>query len=284
MEMPLIAVVTPVYNGANTIEKSIQSLLSQTFTDWINIIINDGSTDKTKEVLDKYEQDKRFVIIHFDENQGRAIARQVALEKVLELDVKYMCMLDADDMYYRDKLEWQYDYMENNPEISLMSCSLGYIDTELNLKGVLESYKEEKQLYFDNYKNYHPVPHACSIIRVKDIENISFDTNLTLGQDQDFMIRMLINKKYAFIPRIGYLYNRNDSFSFKKYKKSLELSVYAKKKINASRRLIFKLKIINFIKLIMVGLLTLFNKQDLYLNKIGRKTNEKELKEHLIKL
>lgn len=280
MTRPKVAIVTPVYNGEETIEKSIQTILSQIYNNWICVIINDGSTDGTKTILEKYENDERFLIVNLENNVGRGEARKQALKIVQNINADYMCMLDADDLYYNDKIDWQVEYMQTNPDIALLSCSIGYIDSENNLLGVLETFNEVKVLSFDNYLNYIPVPHACSIIRVNQIDDVTFDEKLKLGQDQDFMIRMLLNKKYAFVPKIGYLYNRTDSFSFSKYKKSLDYSLYAKKKLNLSQSYFLKLKAINTLKIAVVGILSLINKQDLYLDKIGRKANNTELEEH----
>lgn len=280
MIRPKVAIVTPVYNGEETIEKSIQTILSQTYNNWICVIINDGSTDSTKTILEKYENDERFLIVYLERNVGRGEARKQALKIVQKINADYMCMLDADDLYYNDKIDWQVEYMQANPDIALLSCAIGYIDSENNLLGVLETFNEVKVLSFDNYLNYIPVPHACSIIRVNQIGDVTFDEKLKLGQDQDFMIRMLLNKKYAFVPKIGYLYNRTDSFSFSKYKKSLDYSLYAKKKLNLSQSYLLKFKAINTLKTLVVGVLSLINKQDLYLDKIGRKANDTEIKKH----
>lgn len=284
MKNERIAVVTPVYNGAETIEKSIRSLLDQTFDSWVNVIVNDGSTDETRKILEKYQNDERFYIINLENNVGRGAARKIALEKVKEIDAKYMCMLDADDLYYSDKLKWQYDYMELHPDIALLSCSIGYIDHDNKLVGVLETFDKEQIMEFDHYINYKAVPHACSIIRLSETGEVTFDEKLLLGQDQDFMIRMLIKKKYAFIPKIGYLYNRADSFSFKKYKKSLHLAFYAKKKLQLGALDLLKIYIINQVKIMYVGILCLVGKEKIYLNKIGRPTLQNELQEHQTKL
>lgn len=284
MENDRIAIVTPVYNGGQTIEKSIKSLLAQTFSGWVSVIVNDGSTDETQKILEKYQNDERFYIINLKTNVGRGAARKIALEKVKEMNVRYVCMLDADDLYYSDKLKWQYDYMELHKDIALLSCSIGYIDDESKLLGVLETFDKEHILTFDRYTDYKAVPHACSIIRVSEIGNITFDEKLLLGQDQDFMIRMLMKKKYAFIPKIGYLYNRADSFSFKKYRKSLHLAFYAKKKLGFSTLDLLKIYAIHRIKIAYVGILCLFGKEKIYLNKIGRPPFQNELEEHESKL
>src|SRR5699024_9540643 len=118
------------------------------------------------------------------DNKGRGMARKLGLEKVREINAKYMCMLDVGDYYYTNKLEWQFDYMENNRYVSLTSCNMGYIDNNLNLLGVQETVPKQQFFSFDNYSQYTPVPHASSIIRVSDIGDITFDEDLKLGQDQ----------------------------------------------------------------------------------------------------
>jgi glycosyltransferase involved in cell wall biosynthesis len=277
---PKIAVVTPVYNGEKIIEQSIKSLLAQTFTDWVSVIVNDGSTDNTAKILEKYRYDDRFIVIDLEKNYGRPFARNLALEKVKEINAKYMCMLDADDLYYTDKLEWQFDHMEINSELSFMSCSLGYIDSDINLVGVLECYEEDTHFHFVDYKYYNSLPHACSIIRVNDIGDVTFDPKMSYAQDQDFMIRLLKNKKYSYVPRIAYLYNRTDSFSFKKYKKTKLLEIYSKGKLGYSTFDLFKYKLYEYFKLGIVFILSFFNLEKLYLKKIGRTPTKEELIQH----
>jgi glycosyltransferase involved in cell wall biosynthesis len=284
MKNSKIAIITPVYNGAHTIEKSIKSLLDQTFKDWINIIINDGSTDETKHILEKYRDEDRFYIIDLEKNIGRGAVRKMALQKAKDTNAKYMCMLDADDLYYQDKLQWQYEYMEHHPDVALLSCSIGYIDDENKLTGVLEVFDKECFLEFHSYKNYIPVPHACSMLRISQIDDVTFDDKLSLGEDQDFMIRMLIRKKYAFVPKIGYLYNRARSFSFKKYKKSLSIDLYAKKKLDLKSFDLLKIYLLNKFKLLYVGIICLLGKESVYFDKIGRQPFDAELNEHKINL
>lgn len=202
--MAEITVVTPVFNGEQTILKSIRSLQNQTFKNWCCIIVNDGSTDNTKSILDNLN-DERFNIVHFDKNMGRPIARQRALELVT---TKYMCMLDSDDWYYPEKLQVQFDYMEENDDVTLMSNALGVTNINGELIRVLAPFHQRINLTYSVPLKYFQVPHASSIIRVSDIKQINYNSKLKLGQDQDFMRRLLLGKKYVFCPRVLYIYNR----------------------------------------------------------------------------
>lgn len=276
--MNKIGVVIPVYNGAKTIEKSIKSLLYQKYRDWVAIIINDGSTDDTKKILDNYNNDDRFCIYHFHKNKGRPYARQMGLDIIKDKNLIYMCMLDADDWYYPNKLQFQYDFMENNSNITLLSSAIGVTSEKNNLFKVIKPFSDFTKLKFTNFKNYQKIPHASSIIRVNEIgKNVNYDLDLKLSQDQDFLRKLLINKKYAFDPRIQYIYNRNQSFSVKKYKMSMYYNYLSFKKLKMGRLqnsfCFFK----NKIKLYFVRILSFFNLENIYKSKIGVSPTKIEL-------
>lgn len=275
-----IAVVTPVYNGEAIILKTINSLIYQSFNNWISIIVDDGSTDSTSILLEKYNEDKRFVIISLPENKGRGYARKIALEKVIEVGAKYMCMLDADDLYYPNKLQLQFEYMESHENIVLASFSMALVDNKYDIVSVLASFSTEKVLKFKKYDDYIGVPHACSIIRVSEIGNETFDDTFRFSEDQDFMIRFLINKEYAFVPIISYLYSRDYSFSFSKYKRSLDYieKTYSKLPITSRNRL--KKHLINKVKILYVVTLKSIGLINLYIGKLGRKPTVNEINFH----
>lgn len=275
-----IAVVTPVYNGEATILKTINSLINQSFNNWISIIVDDGSSDSTSIILDQYKEDDRFVIITLPENKGRGYARKIALEKVKEVGAKYMCMLDADDLYYPNKLQLQFEYMESHKNMALASYSIALVDNQLDIVSVLASFLEEKILKFEKYEDYIGIPHASSIIRVSQIGNETFDDTFRFSEDQDFMIRFLINKEYAFVPIISYLYSRDYSFSFSKYKKSLDCIEKTYSKLPITRKNKLKQQLINKLKIFYVVLLKSTGLINLYIGKLGKKPTENEINYH----
>jgi glycosyltransferase involved in cell wall biosynthesis len=278
--MKKIGVVIPVYNGEKTIKKSIKSLKNQTFKDWLAIIINDGSTDKTKEILDAESNDNRFHIVHFDQNMGRPYARQKGLEIVRELELKYMCMLDADDWYYPNKLKYQFQFMERNSEIALLSSAIGVTNAKSNLFKVIKPFLNYEVFQFTNFKKFVELPHASSIIRVEYIpEKLKYDISLKFSEDQDFLRRFLINRKYVFDPYIQYIYNRDDSFSLKKYKRSMLCNYLSYKKLQMGLmdNMIYFLK--NRLKYHVVQILFFFKLEDIYKSKIGVSPSDEEFSE-----
>jgi glycosyltransferase involved in cell wall biosynthesis len=115
-----ISVVMAAYNAESTIVEAIESILSQTYKMFEFIIINDGSIDKTEEIIKRYK-DKRIVYIKNNENL-KLIA---SLNKGLEIAKgKYIARMDADDISNKNRLQKQFEFMEKNPEIGISGCQL----------------------------------------------------------------------------------------------------------------------------------------------------------------
>ena len=212
---PLVTIMMPVFNGLKLIRASIASLLAQTYSNWECIIVDDGSTDGTSEYLDSL-QDIRFRVVHFKENQGRPFARQKALELV---NGKYLAMLDADDLYRRNKIELQVKIMENNPNIILVSsaiCSFG-TNTDLRRRRGAEVVK------IVNYHGEKPPVHASSMLITQRAKLFKYNSSLKSGEDADFLERYLKDGTYYLDPNILYYYSEFDSVTKQKILKSYRI-------------------------------------------------------------
>ncbi|MDM1503174.1 glycosyltransferase family 2 protein [Myroides marinus] len=273
----MIAVIVPVYNGEKTIIQSIDSIIKQDFENWICIIINDGSTDNTSKVISRFEGDDRFVVVQLCENKGRGFVRNMGLKIALELDCEYLCMLDADDLYAMSKLKKQYEFMSINTQYTLCSMSLGVFN-EQGLYRVMETSCYNQSMKCTDYFTMIPVPHASSIIRLSDVK-INFNEDLKYAEDQDFLRRLLKGKEYFFLSEIGYYYNRDLSFSFKKYMETYKSTVKSYKSLNVSffRVSIFTIK--SLIKASILKILLMSNNIEYYYNSIGRKVKDSEIEE-----
>jgi len=98
----LVSIITPAYNSTKYISETIESVLSQTYSNWEMIIINDGSTDDTVNVVKKYLNDSRIILIH-QENSGSAAARNNGIRHA---QGQYIALLDSDDL-------WEPTFLEN---------------------------------------------------------------------------------------------------------------------------------------------------------------------------
>jgi len=125
--MPKISVITITYNRAKFLPEAIESVQAQTFSDWELLIIDDCSTDNTKEVAEKYiAEDARIKYFRNDENMKISKSRNRGLELA---QGKYVAMLDSDDAWCDpEKLEKQYNFFENNPEYALIGGGVIVVD------------------------------------------------------------------------------------------------------------------------------------------------------------
>ncbi len=118
---PLVSVVIPCYNYGRFLSEALESILAQTYTSWECIIVDDGSTDNTKEIAHQYTSgDSRFQYI-YQKNQGLAGARNAALK---QSKGEYIQFLDADDMLERDKLALQVPIFKTNHHIDLVFSNI----------------------------------------------------------------------------------------------------------------------------------------------------------------
>ena len=105
----LVSVIMPVYNTAKYLEEAVDSVLTQEYSDLELLIANDGSTDGSAEILERYQKaDSRVKVISFSENVGAAKARNALLEKA---EGRFVAFLDSDDVWYRWKLTHQVRFM-----------------------------------------------------------------------------------------------------------------------------------------------------------------------------
>jgi glycosyltransferase involved in cell wall biosynthesis len=109
---PLVSVIIPVYNGTNFLHEAINSALAQTFSDYEILVIDDGSTDKTWEIIKSYGNKVRG--FHKD-NGGVASALNLCIR---EMQGKYFTWLSHDDLWLPEKLEKQVAYMESHPQFN----------------------------------------------------------------------------------------------------------------------------------------------------------------------
>ena len=111
MSKKLVSIIMPTYNCAKFIGETIESVQKQTYKDWELIIVDDCSKDNTKDVVNKYLDDKRIKYHLLKENSGAAVARTKAMELAKG---NYMAFLDSDDLWTKDKLSKQIEFMEKN--------------------------------------------------------------------------------------------------------------------------------------------------------------------------
>lgn len=125
---PTVSIVIPTFNRAALVGEAISSVLGQSYSNFELIVVDDGSTDSTAEVVNSFS-DRRLIFLS-QENKGRSAARNRAITFARG---KYIAFLDSDDLYLPGKLERQIDYMELHPDMGMTYTSALCIDGKGNL-------------------------------------------------------------------------------------------------------------------------------------------------------
>lgn len=127
----LVSIITPSYNSEKFIEETIKSVIKQTYNNWEMIIVDDCSTDKTCEIVNKWmSKDNRIKLIRQERNSGAAASRNVALENSKG---RFIAYLDADDIWLPSKLSKQIKFM-TDINCGFSCCSYEVIDSKGNSK------------------------------------------------------------------------------------------------------------------------------------------------------
>lgn len=209
-----VSVVMSVFNGERHLRESIESILNQTFSGFEFIVIDDGSTDKTPEILKEYaKKDSRVKAIANKENIG--------LTKSLNKGIKaakgeYIARMDANDISVPERLEKQASFMESHPEIGLVGAYAQFIDEKGNYLNRINQPKKlinPRQLFFDSQ-----ICHSSIMVRKDILEKIGgYDEKFLYSQDCDLVLRIARISKIAAIPEILILWrNQKNSISTKK--------------------------------------------------------------------
>jgi len=201
---PLVSVIIPTYNYGHLLSKAIDSVIAQTYKNIELIIIDDGSTDNTKSVVESY--DNKFTYIN-QNNTGVSSARN---HGIIISNGQYVAFLDADDIWYQDKISVQVQYMLDHRECRSVSCQNLIINELTNEKKVSQYYNFSAYDCRYNFLSLSTRKTTFSggsgVIIDKNIFNDVglFNTKLTHGEDWEFWIRISYKYPIYMINKILY--------------------------------------------------------------------------------
>lgn len=193
---PLVSIVLPVYNGGPFLESSIQCILDQSFTDFEFIIIDDGSTDGSADVVMRFSDPR--IRFHRQPNQGLATTLNTAIGKARG---KWVARQDQDDLSVPERLAEQVTFLQDNPNIGLLGTWAKVVDSEGRPIGVHEHPTTHDRIRFDLLID-NPFVHASTIFS-KDLwsEVGGYDTDKRVFEDYDLWSRMVERTEAANLPK-----------------------------------------------------------------------------------
>jgi glycosyltransferase involved in cell wall biosynthesis len=189
--MAIFTVVIPLFNKANYISNTLESVLAQTFQDFEVIIVEDCSTDASFEVVSSIQSDKIKIIRH-EHNKGLSASRNTGIKNAT---TKHIAFLDADDVWKPNYLETIYSLMQQFPDCKLFATNYEEIyPNQLSLLPTTKLKNQEKETVIEDFFESNLSQHiycCCSLCVDKSVfETVGYyDEEITYGEDVDFNIR-----------------------------------------------------------------------------------------------
>ncbi|MBI9111508.1 glycosyltransferase family A protein [Maridesulfovibrio ferrireducens] len=181
--VPEISVIIPTYNRSELLCRALRSALVQSFTDFECLIVNDGSTDDTVQVLTEFTDVRMRVL--FQENRGVSAARNFAIK---ESKGKYIALLDSDDEWLPKKLEMQLAFMKSE-ELDISQTNEIWVRNEKRVNQS-KKYVKPEGMFFDKSLETCLISPSCAMFSKKFWDSVGpFDENMPACEDYDLWIR-----------------------------------------------------------------------------------------------
>lgn len=202
----LVSVILPTYNCAHFLPDSIGSVVSQTYDLYEIIVVDDGSTDNSKEVLNPFMQKIKY--IHLEQNRGLPTARNIGIQSA---QGKYIAFLDADDLWLPEKLQTDIEYFNKHPDIGMVYSRHTNIDEKgCVLNGDGKRRLPSGNIFIQLFSEQNFIICSSVVVRKEVFETTGFfDEQLFNCQDWDMWLRIAFYFKISGIdkPLVKYRHN-----------------------------------------------------------------------------
>ncbi|AFZ45413.1 glycosyl transferase family 2 [Halothece sp. PCC 7418] len=210
--MPKVSVIIPTYNGSRYICQTIESVFNQSYLDWEVIVVDDGSTDATREILTPYRD---RVDYYYQTNQGVAAARNFGLTMA---QGDYINFLDHDDILLTDKLALQVEVLEQRPQVGMVHSGWKRINSWGEPLANVEPWHQAPTLDLHEWLQWMPVLFSPMLFRWEWLNRVGpLDTTFQQACDVDLIQRLAIaGCQTAWIRQVTTCYrehSRNDSLN-----------------------------------------------------------------------
>jgi glycosyltransferase involved in cell wall biosynthesis len=194
-EDPKVTILMPVYNGEKYIREAIESILSQTFTDFEFLIIDDGSTDQSAVVISSYN-DPRIRLVNNERNLGLVHTLNRGLELARG---ELIARMDSDDISLPDRIRKQVELMNGQPEVGVCGCWIEWLDREVIMDYPVNDPEIKRNLTFTC-----PLAHPTVMMRADLVKryNVRYDPEYQHAEDYELWSRLSLITNFANIPEV----------------------------------------------------------------------------------
>lgn len=216
------SVIIPFYNAQEYLGEAIESILQQSFTDFELLLLNDGSTDNSFVISQKYT-DSRIRLLNYSQNQGLVAIRNIALQ---EAKGEYIAWLDADDIALPNRLALEIAYLDKNPHVALLGSYAMYIDKQGNDIQLVSPKAEQKLLpiwlLFQNC-----FPQSAVMLRKKYFTefNLQYRKDFPPAEDYDLWVQIAKHATVCNLPQTLIKHRKHDDNTTKQQKEVHEANI-----------------------------------------------------------
>ncbi len=186
-EAPLVSVVIAAFNAAQHLGEAVESVFAQTFRDFELVVVDDGSTDGTPDVLARYRSDPRLVVLSHSTNSGVAVALTTGCRHA---QGRYIARLDADDVAHPDRLARQVAYLEERRDVALLGSAAIFTDAG-GREFARFSYPATHEAIRERLETGSAFVHSAVTMRQDAFESVGGYRLSASGQDYDLWLRMV---------------------------------------------------------------------------------------------
>lgn len=204
---PTVTIFMTAYNASRYIQDAIQSLLRQTYTDFELLIVDDGSTDNTHELISSFD-DARIRVIQNNKNQGLIYSRNIALT---EAKGTYLAIIDSDDIALSDRIELQVREFKNRDRLALLGSPAYHIDQHSKRTGKLLEVPSGADIVACKLLFFNTFVHSSVMLKTSIFRSIGGYRNYRFAQDYDLMIRISHDYEVDNLPIPLVEYRTHDS-------------------------------------------------------------------------
>lgn len=208
--MPKVSVIMTVYNGEEFLVPCLDAYAAQTFRDYEFLIMDDGSTDNSRDIIkNRANIDSRIKYFH-QENAGLAKAANAL---IMRSKGEYIARMDVDDLVAPNRLAEQVVYLDSHPEVNLVTSGVAHFLK--NGRIIFATCPNERHLKADKdilWGHCNTLVHGSVMLRAKALKEFPMPYRTRYGQDYDLWIRCLAKGwKFATIPKILYFYRKGSA-------------------------------------------------------------------------
>ncbi len=224
---PQVSVIIPAYNGDRYIVQAVESALAQTFTDLEIIVVDDGSTDETHQVLEPYLDRIRYV---YQENAGVAAARNRGIQ---EAKGEFIAFLDQDDFFFPDKLAAQIALFRQQPSLGIVNSGWRIVNHQGEKISDIKAWEYFPKLDLETWVVQMPILPSAMIFSRQWLELVGgFNSEFDSVDDADLILRLAeLGCEAAWLPQVTVAYRQHDqNVSIKRVLKQANLFITLKQR------------------------------------------------------